>query len=479
MAVIRPGETISKVQGKVKNHVYSSWRGRGYVRSKSANRSNPRSSAQSVERSGTSALSKTWNDTLSDSQRALWNELAQFIGSASMDTVNREPGSRSVIPSPKPVMSGYNAFMRYNLRLIEAGIRALGNPLLDPTRVSPNMPTVLSGEWEPADNPLVALDFDGVDEFVLFGNVLGYEYNQAQAWEFFINTRQPLVADWCVIKMEPTFNDGYIIYIVNKVLYWQVSRFSAGEGLTVTRAFDLPDAWHHVVCTYDGSNNANAMHIVVDNVPGEVIANNIPMTASIQVPDPLRFAGFPPAPGSYVFGQLDNIRNFNRQLGAPQITPLWNGGAGVCSNDPLGDGSCQGSWPVRRGRGPTLYDDSGNGYNGALQNMEPGDWVPGHVLCTVVPSGIKVEWTDPDDCPPGARIRVWLMSYDAHVHKQLIGTVALGEEELRITNVRIAQGKTALITNLPGHYLIQVDCVGPNGGQSGPSNTIEVTVPSS
>jgi len=93
--------------------------------------------------------------------------------------------------------------------------------------------------------------------------------------------------------------------------------------------------------------------------------------------------------------------------------------------------------------------------------------------------GLSLSWTDPVNAPVGSRIRVWLRSYGMSAHLQQVGSVVLGEEAFTLSQIRTAQGKTVNISNLPGHYKIQLDSVSPEGRQSAPSNLIEVEVPSS
>lgn len=90
---------------------------------------------------------------------------------------------------------------------------------------------------------------------------------------------------------------------------------------------------------------------------------------------------------------------------------------------------------------------------------------------------VGLAWTDPLDALVGTMIRVWLVSLDGGAHKQLVATVALEAEVYDLCSVKGALGASFFIRNLPGHYHIQIDAVGPNGQKSPPSNISQITVP--
>lgn len=477
MATIKPGPTISRISGRQGEHVYSSCRGTQYIRSRSTNRSNPSSPRQATARAGATALSKAWNDDLTQPQRDQWEEVAQAGSPADDPASSREPGSRVVIPQPKPVLSGYDSFIRDNQRAIMTGIRDIGNPVLTPGLAFPCAPTNLIRDEAPPIPVNFSLNFDGVNEDVLLGNVLSYDYNQPQAWEFWIDPADTSPLQILLGKMHLGTFDGYEISLFDHNIRWLIQRATGGEALQIRRAFSTLFFFSHIVVTYNGNNSAGGMEIYVNTVPGNVVMVNTPITAPIISVADLTFASRGAAPGTFTGARMDTIRNYNRNLVQADVDILFGGTNGVYGADPLGDGSCQGSWAFCTGAGNTLFDISGNNYHGALRNMEPGDWTPGWVPCPSIPGVKQLEWSDPDDLPVGGKIRIWCLSYDAHVHRQHVATIDRGVECWIPDVVRIAKGAEASIADMPGHYLFQLDAISPDGNQSPPSNTIEAVCP--
>lgn len=92
------------------------------------------------------------------------------------------------------------------------------------------------------------------------------------------------------------------------------------------------------------------------------------------------------------------------------------------------------------------------------------------------PCEVYLTWTDPVDAPVNSVIRVWTVSVDANVHRQLTSIIPLAQETVNISSVKVALGGNVLFETMPGHYHFQADCVSPSGLKSPPSNVLTVNV---
>ncbi|MCW4048984.1 MAG: DUF6266 family protein [Candidatus Bathyarchaeota archaeon] len=148
MARIILGALINDIRNAIGALVFSSWKGINYVRDKAITVANPNSDSQAAIRARLSDLSKRWYNTLTDAQRAVWEEYALQLGSAQDSNQAQEGGTKVVIPQNRGVMSGFNAYVMANALGFSAGIFPLGfhvdnAPLgVDP----PNAPTNLACE---------------------------------------------------------------------------------------------------------------------------------------------------------------------------------------------------------------------------------------------------------------------------------------------------------------------------------------------
>jgi hypothetical protein len=104
------------IRGSVRNHVYGAWNGRHYVRSNAEKVGNPKTLKQnSGIRAPIAQLTKDWQDTLSDIQRAGWESFAKEQGSKVQG--DKHKGGTGIIPENHLLMSGYNAFVMCNMLL--------------------------------------------------------------------------------------------------------------------------------------------------------------------------------------------------------------------------------------------------------------------------------------------------------------------------------------------------------------------------
>jgi len=90
---------------------------------------------------------------------------------------------------------------------------------------------------------------------------------------------------------------------------------------------------------------------------------------------------------------------------------------------------------------------------------------------------IDLTWVDPIDIHGATGIRIWLVSLDAGVHKQIVLTAVPASQAASIGAVKVANGAPQNIEDLPGHYHIQIDAVGPFGQKGPPSITVQPIVP--
>lgn len=475
MAKIKLGPNLFDISGSVKDVVYAKYqRLRWAAKSKAGVYQNPQSRKQAKVREAAQKVSSIWRDDLTPSQRTKWNNWALYLAAMAVGC----GGTRELIKHNGGIMSGYNAFFMCYLRLALCDITIPASFYDSPLgQTSPSGITDFTAAWGAPGTVNYALLFDGVNEFIDVGDVLGYEYNQPQSWEFWVNPTSPAGVQGFIAKEDLAATRLYGCLFVPPNLVFQISRLSATEVLQITRSFPFTGVWKHVVVTYDGSNNANGMRIYIDTVVGQVVTSNIPLTGTIKTTDPLTFGSINATPSIPMTGQLDCIRNYNRVLIQAEVNTLFNAGAGLYSANPFVDGSCIGAWMFCTGSGNTLFDIAGFGLHGTLVNMEAGDWVAGKVPCPITLPVIQLYWTDPIKVIANSRIRFWIRSRELGVHKQLIECVGLSNEDFRLSQVRMSQGAVHAITDFPGHYLIQADVVQPNGLLSPPSNTVEVTVP--
>jgi len=129
MAKITPSPLVSKISGKIGNMIFSTWKGTQYAKLLPISIHNPGSSDQAKYRSNLVNLLAGWKN-LSASQKGLWSEYAQFLGSAESETSS--VGTRALIKPTGKVMTGMNAYIMVNQRLFSVGLDKVDVPPVNP-----------------------------------------------------------------------------------------------------------------------------------------------------------------------------------------------------------------------------------------------------------------------------------------------------------------------------------------------------------
>lgn len=132
MARITPSALIDDIKGSIGGVTFSSWKGMSYVKGKAKSVRNPATGVQVQIREAMTFFSRRFFDDLTDAQRAAWDQYAQEIaGAARAEQVQGGFGSR-VVPQRSFNCSGYNWYIRINVRMRrEVGVAIYTAPIDD------------------------------------------------------------------------------------------------------------------------------------------------------------------------------------------------------------------------------------------------------------------------------------------------------------------------------------------------------------
>ncbi len=109
---------ISDVRGKLGGTIFSNWKGIQYMRVASSMLGNAQTHEQQYIREQFADSVALWR-TMTQIQKAEWEEYAQSLGSASSSEA--QVGLKSIIPRKSRIQSGMNAFIGANQMVLRAG----------------------------------------------------------------------------------------------------------------------------------------------------------------------------------------------------------------------------------------------------------------------------------------------------------------------------------------------------------------------
>jgi Concanavalin A-like lectin/glucanases superfamily len=238
-----------------------------------------------------------------------------------------------------------------------------------------------------------AVLFDGTNEHVSVGDVLGFEYTSPFSISCWAKTSNA-VFQMLVAKMGDTpVYQGYALSIVaGQLSFFLGSDVSGTNFLQVDTSTTYNDGnWHHVCITWDGNGTpgAGGVNIYVDGVAVATSVTQNTLSATIITTNALYLGGRASVGELNPFdGTLDEVAIYNKELSSVEVTAIFNDGSpGDLSL--LGSVANLSAW-WRMGDDdvfPTLYDWVGT--EPRIPNLvagndgEPANMVAGNVQADV------------------------------------------------------------------------------------------------
>jgi len=168
--------------------------------------------------------------------------------------------------------------------------------------------------------------FDGVNDYINFGNVLDFDGSTPFSFSFWVNPTT--VGNKNIIQKWTNLNEGYIIYFYNNKLEFALSNTSVTNQIVVNTVSTYTTGMQHFIVTYDGTKNASGVNIYHNGVNQSLSTVRNSLTGSTSTSANLEFGRLASSVGWYN-GILDEVGIWNRELSASEVTDLYNSGSGL------------------------------------------------------------------------------------------------------------------------------------------------------
>ena len=233
-----------------------------------------------------------------------------------------------------------------------------------------------------------SLTFDGVDDYVTFGDEDVFTPNNSGAnrgmtWSYWV--KMSTVAGQVLLNKSGLFYSGanHYEYFFNtqfagkpKIILYGGDSASITLILTLDTALSV-DTWHHIAFTWDlGSTNADLIGYI-DGVKHSVADGNATFSSAgtwaavVNTNNELQLAR---ASANYGEALLDEISIFDDELSTAEVQAIYNSGT---PTDLSGESYLLGYWRNGDTAGtsvyPTIEDYSSNSNDGTMTNMASGD----------------------------------------------------------------------------------------------------------
>ena len=217
-----------------------------------------------------------------------------------------------------------------------------------------------------------SVNFDGVNDFVDFGNNYTFEISQAFSISFWVKPNN-IAATRCLISKcsDDASVIGYNIqHIVTSGRIQIQMRTAIPASPHVFTTALTAGVWQHIVLTYSGNSNMNGNRAYRNAVVGDTPSSSA-MTGTF-----LNTASFIVGARNTVFpfvGNIDEVSVWDKALSAAEVTELYNTGQPADLNDHSAFANLQSWW--RMGDSdtfPTILDHKGS-INGTMTNSTAAD----------------------------------------------------------------------------------------------------------
>jgi PKD repeat protein len=189
---------------------------------------------------------------------------------------------------------------------------------------------ILGATWTSGINN-TALNFDGVNDYVDFGNIYAFERTDTFSFDFWVKLDSKPSAGWMILARQDNYNpegqknsQGYNIFInSNGGISFSLSHNMVGgigNWLGVGGTTDVVDhLFHHIAITYDGSSSASGVKIYVDSIVETLTIASDSLSDTIVGNDPFYF-GAREGPAYLFNGVLDEVGIYNRVLTGSEVS---------------------------------------------------------------------------------------------------------------------------------------------------------------
>lgn len=175
-----------------------------------------------------------------------------------------------------------------------------------------------SSGWASNGNLLYSIDFDGINDYIDYGNSINLNITDAITISVWINLYEKqsggIVSKDADKAYELTYW-GAAADFIQMYLYIDGSTENIKTPSFTTLGWNLNE-WHHIVFTYDGIN----MILYTDNTQ----QTPSPTTGTINVSDVDLLIGKRSASANYLNGSIDDVRIWNKALSVTEISALHN-----------------------------------------------------------------------------------------------------------------------------------------------------------
>ncbi|MHA2426444.1 MAG: LamG-like jellyroll fold domain-containing protein [Candidatus Hermodarchaeia archaeon] len=173
--------------------------------------------------------------------------------------------------------------------------------------------------------------FDGVDEHVVVGNVLSFEYTDSFSISCWFKTTDSGVLMMAAKMGDGTAYRGYQLYLNAGELWFYLGNNNGATNRILVRTTNTfnDGSWKHAVVTWAGSvsPDANDVTLYINGSSEAYAITTNALVGTITTPNSFYLAGRASSGSLFPFnGYLDEIAAYDKELSSAEVTAIYNAG---------------------------------------------------------------------------------------------------------------------------------------------------------
>jgi hypothetical protein len=200
----------------------------------------------------------------------------------------------------------------------------------------------------PGGNSWYSATFDGVNEEVVVGDVAAVKFTDTTPFSWSVWFKSSSATNQAIVhkRVLAGNNEGYEIRLLSSgAVAWTIRDSGSGFLDVATVATTFADgAWHHLVCTYDGSGNRSGLLMFADGASSPLVLGSDTLAGSIDTSTGLRFGLASDGVTNPFNGLLDEIAVYDKALSLAEVQAIYNGGITVDNRTLSTVGNLVGYW---------------------------------------------------------------------------------------------------------------------------------------
>jgi hypothetical protein len=215
--------------------------------------------------------------------------------------------------------------------------------------------------------------FNGTDEYVTMGNVLGFERTDAFSLSCWIKTTDAGQVVFMGKMAGATAYPGYELYMdtSERLAFHIINNALANNTVRVRGSNTINDnTWKHICVTYDGSSSASGVSLYINGSQIATTTEQDGLTGSTLNSNNLCIGRRDGSASLYYAGNICEAAIHYKELSAIEVEWIYNEGQPQNLRGPGAPTNLVGWWPLGEDvSGTTALDKSTGGNNGTLTNM--------------------------------------------------------------------------------------------------------------